>query len=86
MGFRSTSDSGTSAAPSVLLRAFGFARGGVWDASVPSAALAIALEEAAGPDFSCPGATADERVGILRQWAALESFAEDLRAGPEAGP
>jgi hypothetical protein len=61
--------------PSVLIRAVGFARDGVWDASQPSAAVAIALEEAAGWDFECPGASRDELVGMLRQWAALEAWA-----------
>jgi hypothetical protein len=66
---------------SVLARSFGFGRDGLWDRSAPSAALAQALEEASGPDFSCPGATRDERVGILRQWAAMEGRAAAGRLG-----
>src|ERR1700744_3843623 len=91
MGFGPSSDSGTGDAPapgpgaswgvSVLARAFGFGRDGVWDKLEPSAALAQALEEASGPDFSCPGATRDERVGILKQWAAMEARAAAGRLG-----
>jgi Domain of unknown function (DUF222) len=91
MGLGPSSDSGTGAVPgrgpgqgpgvSVLARAFGFGRGGVWDKCAPSAALAIALEEAASLDLSCPGASRDEQVGILKQWAALESYAAAGRLG-----
>ena len=69
----------------MLLRSFGFRRGGMWDKCAPSAALAVALEEAAGPDLSCPGATPDERVGILRGWAALESRAAAGKLGSLRG-
>ena len=53
----------------------GFARDRQWDACPPSAALAAALEAAAGPEQRCPGATRDEMLGMLRQWQALESWA-----------
>ena len=53
----------------------GFAHGGVWDAAPPSAALAGALEDAAGPDGLYEGADTDALVGIARQWAAVESWA-----------
>src|ERR1700753_88391 len=83
----------TTPVPSVLLRSFGFGRDGIWDTLAPSAALAQALEEASGPDFSCPGATRDERVGILKQWAAMEARAAAGRLGalraltePEGAP
>jgi hypothetical protein len=52
-----------------------FAHGGAWDDAPPSAALADALEAAAGPDGSYAGADVDALVGIARQWAALESWA-----------
>jgi hypothetical protein len=53
----------------------GFGHGGGWDAAVPSAALAAALEAAAGPDGLYAGADVDALVGIARQWAAIESWA-----------
>ena len=53
----------------------GFARGGEWDSCVPSAALAVALEGASGPDWRCAGAARDELFGVLRRWASLESRA-----------
>jgi hypothetical protein len=89
MGFGPSSDGVTGAAPapgpgpglSVLARSVGFGLDGLWDKSAPSASLALALEEAAGPDFSCPGASHDEKAGIVRQWAALESLAAAGRLG-----
>ena len=56
-------------------RLAGFAPGGEWDACSPSAALAAAVEGASGEEWRCAGATHDELVGLLRQWAALESRA-----------
>src|SRR5580693_5494491 len=53
----------------------GFAHGGPWDAAPPSALLAAALEAAAGPDNRYPDAGTDALVGIVRQWAAVESWA-----------
>ena len=41
----------------------------------PSAALAAALEAAAGPEDLYEGADTDALVGIVRQWAAVESWA-----------
>ncbi|HEY2287999.1 MAG TPA: DUF222 domain-containing protein, partial [Streptosporangiaceae bacterium] len=67
--------------PSVLARAFGFGRDGVWDRCAPSAALAGALEDAAGPGFSCRGASRDEQVGMLRQYAAAEAHNAAGRLG-----
>ena len=64
---------GRDAALPVLLAAF--QHGGAWAAAAPSAALAVALETAAGPDGSYEGADADALVGIARQWAAIESWA-----------
>ena len=52
-----------------------FEHGGMWDAAAPSAALAAALEAAAGPRGLYDGAGAAALVGITRQWAALESHA-----------
>lgn len=53
----------------------GFASGGEWDACSPSASLALALEDASGPEWRCAGATRDEMFGLLRQWQALEARA-----------
>src|SRR5580658_3404960 len=53
----------------------GFGHGGPWEAAAPSAALASALEHAAGPEDLYPGADTDALVGIARQWAAVESWA-----------
>jgi hypothetical protein len=53
----------------------GFAAGGEWDACPPSAALAVAVEAACGPEWRCAGASRDELLGLLRQWQAQESRA-----------
>jgi hypothetical protein len=53
----------------------GFGHGGPWESAAPCAALALALEHAAGPEDLYPGAGTDALVGIARQWAALESWA-----------
>ena len=53
----------------------GFAHGGAWAGAPPSAALAAALEAAAGPEDLYEGADTDALVGIARQWAAIESWA-----------
>lgn len=53
----------------------GFEHDGAWDRAVPSAALAAALEAAAGPDGLYAGADVDALVGIARHWAAVESWA-----------
>ncbi|HTR93229.1 MAG TPA: DUF222 domain-containing protein [Trebonia sp.] len=52
-----------------------FEHGGAWEAAVPSAALAVALERAAGPGGLYDGADVNALVGIVRQWAAVESWA-----------
>ena len=54
-------------------RLAGFAPGGEWDTCPPSAALAAVLEGASGADWRCPGASHVELIGLLGQWAALES-------------
>src|ERR1700722_18427082 len=53
----------------------GFGHGGPWESAAPTAALASALERAAGPDGLYDGAGTDALVGIARQWAAVESWA-----------
>jgi hypothetical protein len=59
----------------------GFADGGEWDACPPSAGLAAATAAASGPEWRCPGATDDQLVGLLRRWAAIESWAAAGRLG-----
>ena len=44
----------------------GFVKGGVWDLTAPSAALAVALEGAAGPGWRCEGGSREEIVGAVR--------------------
>ena len=53
----------------------GFGHGGPWETAVPSAALAAALEQAAGPEDRYDRADTDALIGIARQWAAVESWA-----------
>ena len=53
----------------------GFERGGAWEAAAPSAALAAALQAAAGPDGLYEGAEAGALVGIAARWATMESWA-----------
>ena len=52
-----------------------FAHGGSLETALPSAALAMALERAAGPRGTYGDADTDALVGIARQWAAVESWA-----------
>ncbi|TVZ06744.1 HNH endonuclease [Trebonia kvetii] len=52
-----------------------FEHGGAWERAAPSAALAVALETAAGSGGLYAEADADALVGIVRQWAAVESWA-----------
>src|SRR6185437_13965622 len=62
-------------------RLAGFAPGGEWDTCPPSTSLAAALEGASGEDWRCAGASHEELVGLLRQWAALESRASAAKLG-----
>jgi len=79
MGAHADDDPGPGQAPRPggslpeLLAAF--ERGGALEAAAPSAALAAALEAAAGPKGLYDGAEADALVGIARGWAAVESWA-----------
>src|ERR1700688_4122073 len=51
------------------------------DALVPSGRLALAADELSGPERRCPGASDDELVGLLRAWAAVESWAAGAKLG-----
>src|SRR5690349_7089462 len=62
-------------------RLAGFAKDGEWDTCPPSAALAVVLDAASGKEWRCPSATRDEMFGLLRQWAALESWAVAAKLG-----
>jgi hypothetical protein len=79
MGWQADDDSGPGNSPGPggslpdLLAAF--EHGGAWDAAAPSARLAAALAAAAGPGGLYQGAEAGALVGIVRQWAAIESWA-----------
>ncbi len=56
-----------------VLAAFG--HGGAWAAAAPSAGLAAVLEATAGPGGTYESADADALTGIVRGWAAVESWA-----------
>ncbi len=58
-----------------------FASDGGQDALVPSGRLALVADEVSGPERHCPGATDDELVGLLRAWAAVESWAAGAKLG-----
>lgn len=58
-----------------------FASDGGRDALVPSGRLALVADEVSGPERRCPGATDDELVGLLRAWAAVESWAAGAKLG-----
>jgi len=79
MGFQADDDPGPGSAPGPggslpdLLAAF--EHGGAWDTAAPSAQLVAALAAAAGPRGLYEGAEAGAMVGIVRQWAATESWA-----------
>src|SRR5580700_2402297 len=47
----------------------------------PSGRLALLVDELSGPGRRCPGADGDELVGVLRAWAALESWAAAGKLG-----
>ena len=51
------------------------------DAPAPSGPMALAVDELSGPGRRCPGATGDELVGLLRAWAAIESWAAGAKLG-----
>src|ERR1700722_16470007 len=73
------SDSEAAGAPGPGLA--GFAVGGVWDSAPPSAALAVALEGAAGAGWRCEGGSRPEIVGAVRAAAAFESWAGAFKLG-----
>src|SRR5690242_9606440 len=53
----------------------GFAVDGPLDQARPGIDLTRALDDACGPDRSCPGASDDELCGMLGRWEATEAWA-----------
>jgi Domain of unknown function (DUF222) len=51
------------------------------DAPAPSGPMALVVDELSGPGRRCPGADGDELVGLLRAWAAIESWAAGAKLG-----
>jgi hypothetical protein len=62
-------------------RLAGFAAGGKWDTCGPSAGLVSVLTSVSAAEWRCPGATEDEMVGLVRRWAAVESWAGAAKLG-----
>lgn len=58
-----------------------FAGDGVEGAPALSGALALLADELSGPGRRCPGATGNELAGLLRSWAAVESWAAGAKLG-----
>jgi len=79
MGWQADDDPGPGKAPrpgeSLPELLAGFEHGGAWAAAAPSAGLAAALETAAGPQGLYESADTGALVGIVGQWAAIESWA-----------
>jgi hypothetical protein len=51
------------------------------DAIEPSGVLALAADEVSARERRCPGATGDELTGLVRAWAAVESWAAAAKLG-----
>ena len=62
-------------------RLAGFGSDAGRDALLPSGLLALVADEVSGPERRCPGATDDELIGLLRAWAAIESWAAAAKLG-----
>jgi Domain of unknown function (DUF222) len=62
-----------------------FARAGSpddsWKPPAPSGQLALLVDQLSGPERRCPGATADEKVGLMQTFAAIESWAASGKLG-----
>ena len=70
-----------SALPTRDPRLAWFAAENGFDALVPSGVLALAADQVSGTGRRCPGATDDELTGLLRAWAAVESWAAGAKLG-----
>jgi hypothetical protein len=75
MDWQATGDSWAGGDPAQGPGLPGFGHGGPWSTVAPSAALATALEDAAGPAGLYEDADTDALIGIARHWAAVESWA-----------
>ncbi|HWG61964.1 MAG TPA: hypothetical protein VG253_09655, partial [Streptosporangiaceae bacterium] len=64
---------GASPARDPRLAAFG--GDGQQGGPAPSGRLALLADEVSGPGRRCPAATGNELAGLLRAWAAIESWA-----------
>src|ERR1700722_1889257 len=62
-------------------RLAGFAHDASRAAPAPSSRLALLADELSGPERRCPGAGDDELAGLLRAWAAVESWAAGAKLG-----
>jgi hypothetical protein len=62
-------------------RLAGFAWDDSRDAPTPSGRMALLVDTLSGPERRCPGATDDELIGMLRAWAAIESWAAGAKLG-----
>ena len=69
------------APPGPDLRLAQFAWDDSKDAPAPSGPMALLVDELSGPQRRCPGADGDELVGLLRAWAAVESWAAGAKLG-----
>jgi hypothetical protein len=58
-----------------------FAGDGLDGGPAPSGALALLADELSGASRRCPGATGSELAGLLRAWAAIESWAAGAKLG-----
>jgi len=58
-----------------------FAGDGSQGAPAPSGRQALLADELSGADRRCPGATDNELIGMLRTWAAIESWASGAKLG-----
>src|SRR6201996_2948918 len=58
-----------------------FAGDGSQAGPVPSGRLALLADELSGAERRCPGAAGNELIGLLRAWAALESWAAGAKLG-----
>ncbi|HEX4094735.1 MAG TPA: DUF222 domain-containing protein [Trebonia sp.] len=59
----------------------GFGPGGAWESRAPSAALAVAVEAAAGEGYRCEGGSQGETLGVARAAATIESWACAIKLG-----
>ena len=65
-----------------VTRGWSCSAGTAWTGGpAPSGALALLADELSGPGRRCPGADRSELAGLLRAWAAVESWAAAAKLG-----